>query len=419
MAEPVFSELKRYVRFSDADQVLLKALAPHVMPERARIADAFYARLREHESARRIFADDAQIDRQKGRLIEWMGLLVNGPWDDVYAALRARIGQRHVEIELPQRFMFGAMALIRAELDAIARRAFRGDEAVLEPTLTALHKLLDLELALMLESYAEEHIAEVKRSERLEAALEKERLAERTRRAESLASLGTMAAGLAHEVRNPLNAAQLQLQLLHRRLGRTAGPDIAGARGAADLVATELNRLAQLVDEVLQFARPQQLRRLKVDLCETVRTIIQLAAPDAEKRGVRVSISCADHVVAELDEERIKQVLHNLLRNAVEACETQGGGKVTVRVECRDGDSVLEIEDDGPGLPDPKAPIFEPFFTTKSNGTGLGLTLVHRIVTDHGGTISCDSRPGRTLFAVVLPSGRGGAELAHSVADIK
>lgn len=414
MAEPVFDELKRYVRFSDADQDLLKTLAPAVMPERGRIADAFYARLKEHESARRIFADDAQIERQKGRLIEWMGLLVNGPWDDVYAAMRARIGQRHVEIELPQRFMFGAMALIRAELDAIAVRALVG-KPTLEPTRHAVHKLLDLELALMLESYAESHVAEVQRSERLEAALEKERLAERTRRAESLASLGTMAAGLAHEVRNPLNAAQLQLQLLHRKLGRPSSPDVAGARSAADLVAAELHRLAQLVDEVLQFARPQQLRRHKVDFCETVRTIVRLATPDAEKRKVRLSLVSSDDVWAELDEERVKQVLHNLLRNAVEACEGQGGGRIVVRVERRDGDAVLEVEDDGPGLPDGKAPIFEPFFTTKSNGTGLGLTLVHRIVSDHGGTISCESRPGRTLFAVVLPiDGRRaeGAQLA-------
>ena len=404
MTEHVFSELKRYVRFTDDEQRLLRALGPELKLRAGGIADAFYERLRQHEAARRIFASEDQIERQKGQLVEWMLLLVAGPWDEAYAAARFRIGRKHVEIGLPQRYMFGAMALIRDELSELARRVNAADAVRREDTLRALHKILDVELALMLESYAESHVAEVQRSERLEAALDKERLAERTRRAEGLASLGTMAAGLAHEVRNPLNAAKLQLQLLQRKLGRPTGPDLTGAQAAAALVSNELNRLAVLVDEVLQFARPQPLRRSHVDLCETARTIVALAGPEAKLHGVDLRFSCSAVAMADLDDERIKQVLINLVRNAVDACESKGGGNVLLRVETSAEGAVIKVEDDGPGLPDPKAPIFEPFYTTKPNGTGLGLSLVHRIVNDHGGTIGCESRPGRTVFCVTIPT---------------
>jgi signal transduction histidine kinase len=103
----------------------------------------------------------------------------------------------------------------------------------------------------------------------------------------------------------------------------------------------------------------------------------------------------------QLDDERMKQVIHNLMRNAIEAVGR--GGHVQVRIRS-DGDGArLDVEDDGPGLQDPQAPIFEPFFTTKEQGTGLGLAIVHRIVTDHGGRIDVESAPGRTIFSIVLP----------------
>ncbi len=404
MTEPVFSELKRYVRFTDEEQRLLKTLGPEMALSAGGIADAFYERLRQHEAARRIFANEDQIERQKAMLVGWMRLLVDGPWDEDYAALRFRIGRKHVEIGLPQRYMFGAMAVIRDALTALVHRVHVADCLRCVDTLRALHKLLDIELALMLESYADAHVVEIQRAERAEAALEKERLSERTRRAEGLASLGTMAAGLAHEVRNPLNAAKLQLQLLQRKLSRPAGADLVGVQGAAMLVSNELNRLAVLVDEVLQFARPQPLRRSHVDLCETARTIVALAGPEAALHGVKLRLECSAVAMADLDDERIKQVLLNLVRNAVDACESKGGGKVLLRVRTSAESNVIEVEDDGPGLPDPKAPIFEPFFTTKPNGTGLGLSLVHRIVNDHDGTIGCESRPGRTVFTVSIPS---------------
>ena len=103
----------------------------------------------------------------------------------------------------------------------------------------------------------------------------------------------------------------------------------------------------------------------------------------------------------EVDRERLQQVLLNLMQNAVEALAR--GGTVTVRARREPRHAVIDVEDDGPGLPSDSAPIFDAFFSTKPAGTGLGLAIVHRIVTDHGGTIDVESRPGRTQFRIRLP----------------
>ena len=107
-------------------------------------------------------------------------------------------------------------------------------------------------------------------------------------------------------------------------------------------------------------------------------------------------------IVAELDAAMIQQVLLNLLNNAVQAVG-DSGGTVTLRAFRRPIDVVIEVIDDGPGLPDPEAPIFDAFYSTKDRGTGLGLSIVHRIVSDHGGDVSVDSRPGATRFRIGLP----------------
>jgi PAS domain S-box-containing protein len=244
-------------------------------------------------------------------------------------------------------------------------------------------------------------------------------LALRTGRAERLAALGTMAAGLAHEIRNPLNAAALQLAVVQRRLSRASGADVPGALEAAQVVSGEMARLAGLVREFLDFARPQPLRLTRVDLRATVEEVGSLLLPETEAAGVDLALDLPEEVRVELDAERIKQVILNLVQNAAEATGT--GGHVRLRVASRDGGALLEVEDDGPGLPEEPAMVFEPFFTTKPGGTGLGLAIVHRIVTDHGGRIDCASRPGSTRFSVFLPSalapGRGSSSARPSTLE--
>ena len=222
----------------------------------------------------------------------------------------------------------------------------------------------------------------------------------RTLRAERLAAVGTLAAGLAHEVRNPLNSAALQLQVLRRRLARgDSTPQVLD--GVAALVEDEIRRLERLVNDFLSFARPRpiELRPTVLEgLCEEV---VELIRPEAEAARVAVTLEIAPGLpILQADPERLRQVLQNLMRNALEAMP--GGGRLTVRVRPVEGFVELDVADTGQGFVG-DAPVFDAFFTTKPKGTGLGLSIVHRIVTDHGGTVRVRSRPGDTCFTVALP----------------
>lgn len=222
----------------------------------------------------------------------------------------------------------------------------------------------------------------------------------RTLRAERLAAVGTLAAGLAHEVRNPLNSASLQLQVLKRRLAKG---QLEPAVVAADLVLGEIQRLDNLVSDFLAFAKPQPLRTKPTDPNQLVKGVFELIRPEADARGVRLELDLSDRVEPiDVEEERMRQVLLNLTRNAIEAVSPNQC--VTVRTRAADvsGDIGIEVEDNGPGFPE-EAPIFDAFYTTKEHGTGLGLAIAHRIVSDHGGSLAVTSQPGRTCFTVALP----------------
>ena len=431
-AETFFAELRRSVLFGVEDEAALRLLAPHARPHFHEIAEAFYQRLSAHEAARRVFSGPEQVDRLVGTLVVWLEGLLIGPWDEAYFHRQARIGRRHVEIELPQLFLFGAMDHIRIALSRIADLAFQGDVDQRLRVSSALHKVLDMELAIMLETYREAFIERLQYPERLEkanlerrlavtpsaqydevvengealittmdASGEEHDLAARTQRAERLASLGTIAAGLADEIRNPLNAAHLQLSVARRRLARSSGDP--GAARAVDLAGAEMARLAGLVEDFLQFARPQPLRLERVDLRVFARDTVFLVEPEAAALGVTLELADGSPIFVALDREKMKQVLFNLVRNALEAAGR--GGRVRIDVQEHGESALLTVEDNGLGFPE-DAPVFEPFFTTKVGGTGLGLAIVHRIVGDHGGTVSASSRPGNTTrFSVVLPIG--------------
>jgi PAS domain S-box-containing protein len=227
-------------------------------------------------------------------------------------------------------------------------------------------------------------------------------LERRARKNERLAAAGALAAGLAHEIRNPLNGANLHLAVLDRALART--PDVSpAAREATDVLRAEIRRLGALVTDFLDVARPKPLTRQPCDLNDLARAVGVLLTPEAESRGITLTIEpFALPATARIDGERVKQVLVNLVRNGLEA--VKDGGHVAIRVRRLPADVEFDVIDDGPGLPDANAPIFDAFYTTKDRGTGLGLSIVQRIVSDHGGDVAFTSRPGATTFTVRLPA---------------
>lgn len=222
----------------------------------------------------------------------------------------------------------------------------------------------------------------------------------RVRRSEHLASLATFSAGVAHEIKNPLNAAALHLTLLGRLLKGNA-PDIQGALEAAGIASAEIRRVAALLDEFLQFAKPQTLKRAPTDLRRLCDEIAALCRLEAVTANIAIEVTGDARVDAVVDEQRVRQVLLNLVRNAIEALGRNGRVQIHA-TQTRDA-AVIAIEDNGPGLSADQVRIFEPFFTTKEKGTGLGLAITHRIVTDHGGDISVESRAGHTIFKITLP----------------
>jgi PAS domain S-box-containing protein len=229
----------------------------------------------------------------------------------------------------------------------------------------------------------------------------------RTLRAERLAAVGTLAAGLAHEVRNPLNSALLQLEVLKRRVERGSGADALFP--VLSIVQDEIRRLERLVNDFLAFAQPRPTSYTPTNVNQLVESVITLIKPEAETLGIEVRAELDPQTGSiEAAPERMRQVLLNLTRNALEAMSESGTLTLCTTRADSAGNVAIAVEDTGPGFPE-EAPVFDAFYTTKASGTGLGLAIVHRIVGEHSGTIAVDSRPGATKFIIRLPQQSGGA----------
>ncbi len=233
---------------------------------------------------------------------------------------------------------------------------------------------------------------------------ERRELERRAVQAEALSAMGALALGLAHEIRNPLNAAVLQLHLLSRQVGRLPDGDGVGMKRRIGIVQGEIGRLERLLSEFLDLARPRGIHRTAVDVSQLVRSVLALEDEALLAVGITVEIALDDRVVVSGDAEKLKQVLLNLLGNARDALSERGGGKISIRVSHPD-DPTLAIEDDGPGIEARLLEsVFDAFFTTKPAGTGLGLAIVRKIVDQHGGQIVIDTEVGRgTRVTVRLP----------------
>ncbi len=518
--ETPFQEIKRYVRLDDRDAELLRAFGALAAPELPRIAREFYDRIREHEEAHAVFTGEEQIQRLQRSLVSWMTRVCGGVYDEAYHEQTSIIGRVHVRIGLPQRYMLTAMALIRVALLRIADQKLGSEAAA---TREAIVRVLDVELAIMLQAYKDSYIERLQQVSRekygshearplvggryvnadeLTGAIvvgidragrislfnsEAERVTsyardevlgrpfvellrvedehlvqaieqglagrsevqtveacirtragrvrdvvwnltaavdgraddvalvvagrdvtderakdERSRQNERLAAIGTLAAGLAHEIRNPLNGAQLHVAFLERAIKRKG--DEQDMLEATRVVGDEIKRLALLVTEFLDFARPKPPELKPTSLVKCLEHAYGMV--EAAARTVRVTLVCdppSSDVEFPADFAKLTQVLLNLLNNAVEATGAAGGGSVLLRGRRGPRNLVIDVEDDGPGLSNPDAPIFDAFYSTKEGGTGLGLAISHRIVTDHRGTLDVSSRPGKTTFRITLP----------------
>ncbi|MDD5773303.1 MAG: ATP-binding protein [bacterium] len=212
-------------------------------------------------------------------------------------------------------------------------------------------------------------------------------------RAEHLARLGNLAAGLAHEIKNPLNSIGLNLELLKRYLVKSELKEKDEMQDIISLVNGEVLRLDSLIQEFLMFARPQKIKAKELDIKEFIQQVLTLIRAEADKKNIHiVSRFPQEKVSAFYDESLMKQVFLNIIINAFQSMENGGELKIILDNSGIDNFLTIQVSDTGKGIKNEIiTQIFEPFFSTKENGSGLGLSIAQRIIEEHGGSITVKS----------------------------
>ncbi len=377
MAEPVLDELKRYMGFGPADEDALRQLHAAAAPGFGAIADLFYARILAHPEARLALQGESRVGHLRTTLVAWMDRLLSGPWDEAYWESRLQIGRVHVRIGLPQHYMFGAMNVVRTALAGVASERFGGDPAALALVHTALDRILDLELAIMLHTYRDDLLAQQARTERL-------------------STFGQLVGSIGHELRNPLGVIESSVHLLRSRVGEDAR-----VRKHVERISDQVKVANGIISNLLDMIRDRPLAREPVQLQGVVEGAAASVPRPAE---VSLSLEGLDALPAVAgDPVQLRQVFANLIQNAIHAIGPHGA--VRVRGRRADGRVSLDVEDSGPGVaPAARRRLFEPLITTKEHGVGLGLALVKRIAERHGGSVEYADRPGGgARFTVHLP----------------
>ncbi len=218
-------------------------------------------------------------------------------------------------------------------------------------------------------------------------------------RQEKLASLGVLAAGVAHEIRNPLTAIKFRLYSLKKSL--PAG--LANSEDAV-VIGDEISRLERIVRDFLQFARPSEPEFITIPTQRILGEVHELLKPQLKKSAIELKLDPSEPVWVRVDTQQIKQVLINLIQNSADSIGSNG--VITLRARNGVGSlAIMDVIDNGKGIPpEVQQRLFDPFFTTKDGGTGLGLPIAARIVEKHGGELRYQTQPNRgTVFSVVLP----------------
>jgi signal transduction histidine kinase len=374
-----YQELQRYVSWTDQDASRIQLLGPLVTPHFGALVDDFYAEIERHPQARQVITGGAeQIARLKTTLMRWLGELFSGDYGREYVERRWRVGHRHVEIGLNQVYTNAALSRLRRGLLDALEAEWHGDLRQLVAARKSLNILLDLDLAIVEDAYQAEY-------QRRQAV------------AERLATIGKVAGGVAHELRNPLNVVKTSVYYLVN--AKTPSPEKTKAHlerierqvAVADRVITALNDFARLP--------VPQVEGVEVAACLREALDATTVPPEV---NVEWSIASPSPFVR-ADRAQLQIVFSNLIRNARDAMPEGGTLRLVIGA---DSDHVqATIEDTGVGIPpEDLARILEPLYSTKAKGIGLGLSIANEIVSRHHGSLHVTSEPGvGSAFTVRLP----------------
>ena len=376
----VFDEIKDYMAFTPQDAACLAELRPIVTPHFSHIVNAFYTALYANPRTKAVFESEEQVERLRRSLMTWLDELFGGRYDDLYFNKRARIGRAHVAVGLLPHFMFGAMNVIRSEIVEIIHAEHTPEKR--HPCASAVNRILDLELTIMVQSYWD-NLMEMK-----------------------LKVPAALASGLAHEIRNPLNALALNITLLERKM-RAMEDDQSGP--IMDAMRSEIRRITALTTEIMDFAKPIGVERAWCSarrLTDVMRMNLGTTM-DATDIEFTSEVEGPDELYC--DSDRLQQALLNLITNAVEAIR-HSPGRVHLKIVNDESNTTIAVSDNGEGMtPAMQYRMFDLFFTSKTTGTGLGLAIVKKIVEAHEGALDVTSKVGQgTTFTISIPRPAAG-----------
>ena len=226
-------------------------------------------------------------------------------------------------------------------------------------------------------------------------------------RTEKIAAVGQIAAGVTHEVKNPLNSLSINAQMLMKELVEKFGLD-SSAYESASLIRSEINRINNILEEFVKFAKFPEPEFSENDINQVIKEVYDLISESAKESDVKVMLSLQENIpLFRFDAGQLIEVLINLAQNAIKAM--RDGGLLEINTAQNDDNIIISVTDSGEGISERNFDkVFSPFFSTREGGLGLGLSIVQRIVESHGGKVSCQSNVGEgTVFEVVLPVQRG------------
>ena len=402
-----------YLNLRSEDFEALRSLREPLEKHADAFVAAFYRHLLSFQPTRELLRDPKVKDRllasQRAYLLSLAGPVV----DAAFVAERRHIGEVHERVGLEPRFYLGAYALYLSLLTPIVFEVFAREPSRGVDVLVALQKLLMLDAQLAVETYIERRERELqyltdelaREGRRLARAYEMQRselreTASRARVAEELASVGTLVAGLAHEIGTPMSVIQGHAKLLE--------PAVASedAQWRLRTIQEQIGRISRIIQTLLNLARPRRSRRVPVSVGPLLEATLSFLSEKLQSRGIRVERELSASASVLGDAERLQQLFLNLFLNAIDAMPE--GGTLRVALEAApDGGTCVRVADSGVGICEADlSRIFEPFFTSKpaGEGNGLGLMVCHGIVKDHGGGITVESEVGRgTEFRIGFP----------------
>jgi signal transduction histidine kinase len=375
-----YEQIKEYIGWSETDRVRIQEIGPWLQPAFPEIVADFYRQIQKTPEAARVISEgQQQIIRLQQTLHLWLEQLFTGPYDEDYVHRRWKIANRHVEIGLQQTYVNAAVSRLRYGLsDALSRREHL-EAHQLADYLRSLHRLLDLEAAILDAAYCSE-------------------FTRRDQQIQRLATLGQISGGIAHELRNPLNVVKTSVYYLLN----AKSPSSEKIEEHLHRIERQVNLASDVITAISEFSKigTPNLEPLSLRSCLEAWATEQCHNPQVQ---IAMKLKCDGWIKG--DTRQLQIVVGNIVRNACEAMPEGGQLAVDLQDASEAEQVILRIQDNGHGIPEDQInKITDPWFSTKAKGAGLGLAITKAILDRHAALLEVTSQVGLgTQFIIRFP----------------